>query len=62
MFTKKNALLMKLSKTEREGSNQAFFPSMIVRERGAQTLLLPRIAFVKLKHWYWKIGELQLNN
>ena len=38
------------------------FPATIVLERGVQTLLLPRIASVKLKHWYWKIGELLLNN
>ena len=37
------------------------FHATIVLERGVQTLLLPRIASVKLKHWYWKIGELQLN-
>ena len=29
---------------------------------GRPNLLLPRIASVKLKHWYWKIGESQLNN
>ena len=50
---------MKLSKTEWESSNQSFFPSTIVLERGVQTLFLPRIVSVKLKRWYWKIGELQ---
>ena len=29
---------------------------------GRPNFVLPRIASVKLKHWYWKIGELQLNN